>query len=85
MLLLESEDKMKPTSYRFQVCCSTCGLVDTYSKNTEAREHAKEHQLRDLSATIEVFDLLARHGQVDVVRWLPNAKMWCVMSRKEAA
>jgi hypothetical protein len=59
----------KPTSYRYQVSCSYCGLLDTFSNFKDAVAYARRMRNEYHKATDEyiyIYDLLAHFGQFNL-------------------
>jgi len=67
----------KPTSYRFQVSCSYCGMLESFTNFNDAVTYANKMQKTQHNnpcENVEVFDLLAHSGKPDLFDYLGDIK-----------
>jgi hypothetical protein len=67
----EGNMRASKVSTRFHVCAPSVGVVDTYSKRTDAFEAAGRHANKN-NETTEVFDSMARRGMGDLWEFFPS-------------
>ena len=70
---------MKYVHNRFHVCCSTCGLVETYPSWEMAEKRGMAHaEGRDKDITVEVFDSMAHRNAIRLKEYDRETKSWKV-------